>query len=160
MAQNPDPFIELTTIKGRTRPLDNWLTTFHLCLVALPSRPDAQPYVRLGHRALEVFQGADCKTAYLVTGGEQQARRLLGPEADRFVVFLDPERKFVQSLGLSALPAFVHLRADTTLVDVAEGWDPAAWDRVSEGLGKAMAWSRAVYPLPGDPPPFPGWAVS
>lgn len=159
MAQNPDPFIELTTIKGRTRPLDDWLTNFHLCLVALPSRPEAHVYAGLGRRTLEVFQGADCKTAFLVTGNAMQARRLLGDDAERFVVFVDPERKFVQSLGLSHFPAFVHLRADTTLVDAAEGWDPEAWDRVSEGLAKAMAWSRPVYPLPGDPPPFAGWAL-
>ena len=159
MAQNPDPFIELTNLKGRTRPLDDWLTTFHLCLVVLPSRPEAQAYVPAAGRALEVFRGADCKTAFLVTGTEHHARRILGADADRFVVFLDPERKFVESLGLSHLPAFVHLRADTTLVDAAEGWDPKAWDRVAEGLGKAMAWSRPTYPMPGDPPPFEGWAV-
>lgn len=159
MAQNPDPFIELTTIAGRTRPLDDWLTVFHLCLTALPAWPEAQNYVQVAARALEVFRGADCKTAFLVTGNEQQARRLLGPDAGRFVVFLDPDRKFVQSLGLTHLPAFVHLRADTTLVDAAEGWDPGGWDRVAEGLGKAMAWSRPVFPMPGDPPPFDGWAV-
>lgn len=159
MAQNPDPFIELTTIKGRTRPLDDWLTVFHLCLVAVPAWPEVQRYVPLGRRALEVFQGADCKTAFLVTGNETQARRILAADADRFVVFLDPERKFVQSLALARLPAFVHLRADTTLVDAAEGWDPRAWDRVAEGVGKAMAWTRPVYPQPGDPPAFEGWAT-
>lgn len=159
MAQNPDPYIELTTIAGRTRPLDDWLTMFHLCLVALPGRPEAQQYVPLGRRSLEVFQGADCKTAFLVTGREQAARRVLGNAVDDFVVFLDPERKVVSSLGLSHLPAFVHLLADTTLADAAEGWDPQAWHRVSEGLGKAMSWSHPVYPLPGDPSPSEGWAV-
>ncbi|MBI2170043.1 MAG: hypothetical protein HYU28_11185 [Actinobacteria bacterium] len=159
MAQNPDPFVELTNLKGRTRPLDDWLTTFHLCLIALPSRPDTQVYVPVAVRTLEVFRGADCKTAFLITGNEQQARRLLGADADRFVVFLDPERKAVGSLGLTHLPAFVHLRADTTLADAAEGWDPQAWDRVAEGLGAAMAWTRPVYPMPGDPPAFDGWAT-
>jgi len=159
MAQNPDPYIEVTTIAGRTRPLDDWLTIFHLCLVALPARPEAQDYVPVGRRALEVFQGADCKTAFLVSGNEQQARRLLGKAADEFVVFLDPERKLVSGLGLARLPAFVHLRADTALVDAAEGWDPAAWNRVAQGLGKAMAWSSPAYPQPGDPPAFEGWAT-
>lgn len=160
MAQNPDPLLELTSIKGRTRPLDDWLTTFHLCLVVLPGRPDASPYVRLGRRALDVFRGADCKTAFLVTGNEHGARRLLGPAVDQYVVFLDPERAFVKSLGLERIPAFVHLRADTTLVDAAEGWDPEGWHRVSEGLGRDMAWSHATYPQPGDPPPSEGWPAS
>lgn len=159
MATNPDPNIPVTTIKGRTRTLDDWLTIFHLCLVAYPAWPEAARYVPLGRRALEVFQQADCKTAFLVTGTENQARRILGDAAEKFVVFLDPERALVKSLGLGALPAFVHLRADTTLVDAAEGWDPAAWDRVAEGLGRDMRWSRPVYPMPGDPEPFEGWAV-
>lgn len=160
MAQNPDPTVEVTTITGRTRSLDDFLTIFHLCLVAFPTKPEARAYVPLGRRLLDVFRGADCKTAFLVTGNEHQARRLLGDAADHYVVFLDPERQLVTSLGLEALPAFVHLRADTTLVDAAEGWDPAAWHRVSKGLGKEMAWSHAVFPLPGDPSPFDGWAVA
>ncbi|HLG01470.1 MAG TPA: hypothetical protein VI916_13465 [Acidimicrobiia bacterium] len=160
MAKNPDPIIEVTTLQGRTRPLDDWLTISHLCLVALPSRPESQLYVPLGIRALDAFQQADCKTAFLITGSEAQARRLLADDLNRFVVFLDPERTLVESLGLTALPAFVHLRADTTLVDAAEGWDPPAWQRVSAGLAAAMKWSQAVFPLAGDPPPHPGWAVS
>lgn len=158
MAQNPDPFIEVTTIAGRTRPLDDWLTIFHLCLVVLPARPEAQDFVPIARRTLEVFQGADCKTAFLVTGNEPQARRLLGKTADDFVVFLDPERKLVSSLGLERLPAFVHLKADAALVDAAEGWDPTAWQRVAHGLGKDMAWSAPAYPEAGDPRPFEGWA--
>lgn len=160
MAKNPDPMLPVTTIKGRTRPLDDWLTIFHLCLVALPGRPEAAAYVPLGLRALRVFKGADSKTAFLITGNEHAARRVLGKAADEYVVFLDPDRELVQSLGVSHLPAFVHLRADTTLVNAAEGWDPPAWDAVAEGLGEAMKWTRPVYPMPGDPGPFPGWAVT
>lgn len=159
MAQNPDPFIELTALGGRTRPLDDWLTIFHLCLIVLPARPESQRYTGVAARTLEGFRDADCKTAFLVTGSEVNARRILADEADRFVVFLDPERKFVESLGLKALPAFVHLRADTALVDAAEGWDPPAWNRVAQGLGAAMKWSHPVFPMPGDPPPDPGWPV-
>lgn len=160
MAQNPDPTIPVTTLAGTTRALDDWLTFFDLVLVALPGRPESTAYVPLGLRALRVFRDADCRAAWLVTGNDTAARRVLGRHADEFLVFLDPERQLVKSLGLGALPAFVHLRADTTLVDAAEGWDPPAWDRVAEGIGKAMAWTRPVYPLPGDPPPFPGWAVT
>lgn len=159
MAQNPNPLVELQSIRGRSRPLDDWLTIFHLCLVVLPARPEANRYVATARRVLDVFRGADCKTAFLVTGNEHQARRVLADAADRYMVFLDPERALVRELGLERLPAFVHLRADTTLVDAAEGWDPAAWRRVAEGLGEAMAWSHPVLPRRDDPPPFTGWAA-
>jgi hypothetical protein len=36
-------------------------------------------------------------------------------------VLTDPDGSFVRSLGLTHLPALVHLRQDTTLVDAAEG---------------------------------------
>ena len=39
MAQAPDPNIELTTIRGVTRTLNEWTTTFHLALTVLPGRP-------------------------------------------------------------------------------------------------------------------------
>ncbi len=159
MAQNPDPLIEVTTLKGRTRALDDYLTIFHLCLIAIPGRPEARNYVTIGRKALDVFRGADCKTAFLVTGNEHAARRTLGDAADDYVVFVDAERTLVKSLGLERLPAFVHLKADTTLVDAAEGWHPDEWDRVAKGLARDMSWSRPNFGMPGDPPPFAGWGV-
>lgn len=159
MAHNPDPTIPMTTIAGRTRTLDDWTTIFDLCLVILPGWAEAAPYVPLGQRALDVFRGADCRAAFVVTGGEATARKLLAKAADDLLVFLDPERTLVKSLGLARLPAFVHVKADGTLADAAEGWDPPAWHRVAEGLGKTMSWSNPVYPMPSDPPPFEGWSV-
>jgi hypothetical protein len=160
MAQTPDPTIPLANLHGRTRTLDDWLTISHLALVVLPGKPEASKYVALGERALRVFRESDARTAFLVTGNEHAARRVLGPVAERYVVFVDNERALVNSLGLARLPAFVHLRSDCALVDAAEGWDPQAWDRVSESIAKATRWSRAVYPMPGDPAPFEGWAVA
>ena len=49
---------------------------------------------------------------------------MLGDAADEALVFVDPDRTLIESLGLERLPAFVHLRQDTTLVAAAEGWDP------------------------------------
>jgi hypothetical protein len=33
------------------------------------------------------------------------------------------------------------VRQDTSVGAAAEGWDPAAWQRVTDELAKAMAWS-------------------
>ena len=159
MVQDPDPTTPVTTIKGRTRSLDDWLTSFELCLVALPSWLEAAAYVPLGERALRIFQEADCKAAFLVVGNERQARRILGDVVDQYVVFLDPDRTVVTALGLNRLPAFLHVRADATVAASAEGWDPAAWNRVADSLAKTMRWSRPVYPLPGDPRPSEGWPL-
>ena len=72
-------------------------------------------------------------------------------------MFVDPDRALVKSLGLERLPAFVHLRQDTTLVAAAEGWDAREWQRVAREVGKAMAWTVPEVAGSGDPRPTVGW---
>lgn len=159
VAHNPDPTIPLTTIKGVTKSLDDWMTMFHLCLIVLPGRPEASIHLPVAKRILDVFRGADCRTAYLVTGNERSATRVLGAEAEEHLVFCDPESAFVSSLGLTRLPAFVHLNLDTTLVAAAEGWNPREWNAVATGLATAMAWTKPAIPSAKDPAPSEGWAA-
>jgi hypothetical protein len=161
LAQNPDPTVKLTTSKGVTRTLDDWTTMFHLCLVVLPSRPEASAWIPVARRIFATFGDADCRCAFLVAGPEQVAARLLGGVEEHVMTFVDPDLEFVRSLGLQRLPAFVHLRQDTALLASAEGWDPREWQRVAREIGTAMAWS--VPELVGttdEPAPTPGWPIS
>jgi hypothetical protein len=159
MAKNPDPNLKLASIKGVTRTLDDWSTMFHLCLVILPPRPEAAVFIPIAERIFKVFGDSDCRTAFCVVGNEFIARGVLGEAADEYLVFADVGGELTTSLGLSHLPAFVHLRQDTTLAAAAEGWDPPAWQAVAKEIGKAMAWSVPTVAAPGDPPPTPGWAI-
>ncbi|MFN8034360.1 MAG: hypothetical protein U0V73_00270 [Acidimicrobiia bacterium] len=159
MAKNPDPTLALTSLQGVTRTLDDWLTMFHLCLVVLPDRPEAARWLPVIRRMFKVLGDADCRTAVCVTGNAQIAHRVLDTAVGEFLVFVDPERELVTSLGLTHLPAFVHLRQNTTLVSAAEGWDPHAWQRVARGVAEAMAWSTPTVSGAGDPRPTEGWAV-
>lgn len=162
--KNPDPTIAITDLAGTARSLGDWHTMFHLCLVVLPDRPQAAEWLPVINSIFSVFGDADCRTAVAVTANAAITGRILGDGAERFLVFTDPEWALVRTLGLSRLPAFVHLRPDTTLVAAAEGWDPQEWQRVANGLGEAMSWSvpQVAGPLaraPG-PPPTPGWEVA
>jgi hypothetical protein len=74
-------------------------------------------------------------------------------------VFLDPDSALVRALGLEYLPAFVHLRQDTTLVAAAEGWEVAAWQTIATELARAMSWTHPQLSTAGGPPPTPGWAA-
>jgi hypothetical protein len=94
-----------------------------------------------------------------VTGNEFIARGVLGEAESRHLTFVDPGGELATSLGLTHLPAFVHLRQDTTLVAAAEGWDTKEWQRVANEVGKAMAWSVPTVAAAGDPPSTPGWPV-
>jgi hypothetical protein len=156
---NPDPSLKLTSSKGTTRTLDDWSTIFHLCLVILPARPEASAWVPVARRLFRTFGDADCHTAYCVAGPDEVARRIVGEAENEAIVFVDPDGALVRSLGLERLPAFVHLRQDTTLVAAAEGWDPKEWQRVAREVGKALAWTVPEVAGPGDPAPTPGWPL-
>ena len=157
MPSNPDPTLKLTSSKGTTRTLDDWSTIFHLCLVILPARPEASAWVPVARRIFRTFGDADCHTAYCVPGSEEVARRIVGDAENEAIVFVDPDGALVHSLGLERLPAFVHLRQDTTLVAAAEGWDPREWQRVARAVGKSLAWSVPEVAGAGDPAPTAGW---
>ena len=136
--KNPDPTIAITDLAGTARSLGDWHTMFHLCLVVLPDRPQAAEWLPVINSIFSVFGDADCRTAVAVTANAAITGRILGDDAERFLVFTDPERALVSTLGLSRLPAFVHLRPDTTLVAAADGWDPPDWPLSAHGLGPAL----------------------
>jgi hypothetical protein len=93
---------------------------------------------------------------WVVAGTEDDATAFLGPLADEFLTFADPERLYVKALGLERLPAFVFLRVDGQVVAAAEGWNAMEWRKVAESVAEATAWTRAVIPAPGDPQAYAG----
>ncbi|MGH9027142.1 MAG: hypothetical protein ACRDWD_13660 [Acidimicrobiia bacterium] len=159
MADNPDPTLELTSSKGTTRTLDDWSTMFPLCLVMLPPRPEAEAWVPVAERVFRTFRDADCHTVLYVAGPALVAQRILGPAEDRYLTFADPDATLAKALGLGHLPAFVFLRQDTTVAAAAEGWDPAAWQKVVETTARALAWTEPQITGSGDPAATPGWPV-
>jgi hypothetical protein len=92
-------------------------------------------------------------------GNEFIARGVLGEAEQEALTFCDTDGELVKSLGLTHLPALVHLRQDTSLVAGAEGWDPASWQDVVKEIAKAMSWTYPEVARAGDPPPTPGWPV-
>ena len=76
--------------------------------------------------------------------------------ADEFLVYCDPDRTFVRTLGLRQLPAFVFVRLDGTVQASAEGWNAAEWRKVADEIAVATAWISPNIPVPGDPGPFHG----
>jgi hypothetical protein len=160
MAKNPDPTIKVSTSKGVTRTIDDWSTMFHLCLVILPARPEATDWLPVARRIFATFGDADCHTAFVVAGPESVAERVLGDQEEAAAMtFVDPDLELVRGLGIERLPAFVHLRQDTTVVAATEGWDPREWQRVAREVGRALAWTVPEVSGPGDPPRHAGWPV-
>ena len=149
--------IKLTTIGSESRPLEEWVTTFHLASVVLdPYTNESSWILKPATRILEAFRGADVRVNLVVTCGAEEAKQFLGPLADQFLVFCDPDRTFVRGLGVATLPAFVFVRGDGSVQAAAEGWNPAEWRQVAKAIADNTSWIAPTIPGSGDPSPFHG----
>lgn len=154
---SPRPDVLLDPLGGEARPLEDWVTTFHLVVVVLdPYTYESSWIIDAAGRILTAFKGADCRVGWLVTADEDQAEAFLGPWADELITFADPDRELVRELGLTTLPAIVHLDHELRVVGSAEGWDPAQWRPVASNLAEVMHWTRPAIPGDGDPTPYVG----
>ncbi len=160
MAQNPDPALTLTSVKGVTRTLDDWATVFNLAIVLLPARPEAAAWVPVIERIYATFGDSDVRTTICVAANAAITRRIIGDAADRWLVFCDPDEALAKGLGLERLPAFVHLRQDTSLVTAAQGWSPTEWQKVADEIARTKHWTSPIVTGAGNPPPTPGWPIA
>ncbi len=159
MAVNPDPSVELTSVAGATRTIDDWATMFHLAIVILPPRPEASAWVPVIDRMYGVLGDSNVRTTICVNAEPQITRRILGGADERWLTFADPDAGLARALKLESLPAFVHLRQDTSLVSAAEGWSPSAWQGVADGIAKSHGWATPTVADRTNPTPTPGWPV-
>lgn len=156
MADAPADLL-LTSVGGAGHRLREWLTTFHLVVVALdPYTPESAWLLPSIARILRVYDGADCRVAMLVATDDADARSFLGPYAKEFLTFADPERTAIKGLGLEYVPALVHVRQDLSIAGIAEGWHPREWKAITDNLSLVMSWSRPTIPGPRDPAPYDG----
>jgi hypothetical protein len=157
VARDPSGDLELTTIDGEKRTVEEWLTNFHLLVVCLdPYTSESAWVLDTGERILTVFQEADVRVSWLATSDAQGARTFLGPLSRRFLTFADPDRVAVKGMGLERLPALVWLKTDLTIGGAAEGWDPHEWKALCDKLAEVMSWKGPLIPERDDPAAFAG----
>ena len=88
----------LTSLGGEARPLEEWLTTFHLASVVLdPYTNESSWVLKTAARILENLRGTDARVNFVVTADADGADAFLGPLTDEFLVFCDPDRAFVRT---------------------------------------------------------------
>jgi len=149
--------LTLTPLTGDAKTLHQWLTTFHLASVVLdPFTNESAWILKTAARILRQFSGAAVRINFIVTCDASDAREFLGPYADEFLVFCDPDRVAVKALGLSELPAFVLIKSDGSVPVAAQGWTSADWKEVAAAVATLTSWSRPTIPGPGDPGSFRG----
>jgi hypothetical protein len=149
--------LSLAPLGGEARELHAWLTTFHLASVVLdPYTNESSWVLKTAIRILDDLRGSHARVNFIVTADEADTKRFLGPIADDFLVFCDPDRAIVTAMGLERLPAFAFIRVDGEVVAKAEGWSSAAWREVAEAIATTTKWRAPMIPAPGDPSPFAG----
>jgi hypothetical protein len=155
VALNTD--VKLHPLGGEPVTLADQTQLFHLVAVVLDPYTDESAWVlEAAANILSQLREADCRTAWLITCIEDDARAFLGPLAEQFLTFCDPEREVVAALGVEQIPALVHVGTNQELVGRADGWDPATWRPITDELARILAWNRPAFPRPGDPVAFPG----
>lgn len=152
--------LELTPLSGEGQTTSQWLSMFHLLIVVLdPYTVESSAILDTAARVLATFRGADVRTAFLCTADADATRGYLGPLVDEFLTFTDPDRTVVSAMELVEVPALVVVNQAAELEGVAEGWNPDAWQDVTDDLAQIMAWTGPVLPDPADPPAFAGSRV-
>jgi hypothetical protein len=151
---------ELTPLDGESRSLSEWLTTFPLVPVVLdPYTHESAWILDTARRVLTTYKEADCRPCWIVAASADDAKKFLGPYADEFLTFADPDRTALKGWGIEAAPAFALVRQDGNIVAKAEGWDPESWREVAEAIDSQTMWNRPQLPADGDPAPFAGTAL-
>jgi hypothetical protein len=157
VVNQPPGDLQLTTVAGESRTLSEWVTNFHLVLFTVdPYTNESSWLLPTMTRIMEVFSGADCRVAFLSTSDSADAKAFLGPLADRFLTYADPDRAVIKALGLDQLPAVVHISTDLTVQGAAQGWHAGEWRAVCNRLTTQMSWGKVLLPDRGDPVPFAG----
>lgn len=157
MATVVTPDVTLSPVSGEPRPIEDWVTVFHIVLVIVdPYTHESSWLIKTAGRILRNFREADCRVGWLVAGTDEQAKSFLGPWCEELLTFVDPERKVIEALGLERLPAIVHIDHSLNLVASAEGWNPSEWRSVSKGLAEQMSWNSPAIPIQDDPTPYSG----
>jgi hypothetical protein len=157
VAANPPPDLVLSSLTGRSRSVREWVTTFHLLVVAVdPNSSQSRWIVPTAARVLTVYEQADCRVGWLVAGDAKDARRFLGRWATDILTFVDPDLTAIKAFGLETLPAILHLNQELRVINAVEGWEPFAWRALATELSHVMSWSKPLLPAPGDPGPFDG----
>lgn len=158
-ALDGDP--ELNPLNGDARPFSDWLTTFPMLVGAIdPYTHESSWLLDTMQRIFHHYRGAGVRNVWLATAPVEGATQFLGPYAEEFLSFADPDYTATKALGLSTLPALALVKQDGTIAASAEGWDPAAWREVAQAVSDITGWTPLAIPGPKDPAPYAGTAVN
>jgi|GEM_PF-6482540 len=141
MTSAPNPTLSLTTIDGKSRSLDDWTTVFQQLWVVLPPKAESESFIGLAEKIFKTFGDSDVRCAYLVPAGEQVATKIMAKTKLKTQCFLDEDGSICKALGITTTPSLVHIRQDTSVAHIANGFDLGTWMQTCDDIAKAIRWT-------------------
>ncbi len=158
-ALDGDP--ELTPLNGDARPFSDWLTTFPMLVGTIdPYTHESSWLLDTMHRIFHHYKDSDVRVVWMATAPVEGAKQFLGPYADDYLSFADPDYTAAKALGLTTLPALTLVKQDGSIAASTEGWDPKAWRSLAGTLSDLTGWTPLAIPGPKDPAPYAGTTFS
>lgn len=150
----------LDPINGDARPFSEWLTTFPMLLGVIdPHTHESSWLLDTIRRVFAHYREAGVRVAWLATAPAVGTKAFLGPYAEEFLTFSDPDYAATRALGLDTIPALVFVKQDGTIAATAQGWNPETWRDVSDAIEELTDWTPIAIPGPGDPAPYAGTPI-
>ena len=155
MASELPADLTLTPLDGDGRTVSEWLTTFHLAPVVVdPYTNESSWILDTAARVLRTLEGADVRVCWLVAADAEGAAAFLGPLAEEFLTFVDPDRVAIEALGVERLPAFAFVMMDGSIAGGGRGVAPVAVACGGGEGGRGHGLEGPAHPRAGRPPPL------
>ncbi len=145
MTSTTNPTLEITSLNGTTRTLDDLTTMFTQVWIALPARGEAKEYEGVISSIFKTFGDSDARCAILIPGDIRGAELVKESMNINFQYFVDPDFEVCKALGITSLPAIVHVRQDTSVANIVNGFDVNKWHEVSKKIGKVLRWTTPSF---------------
>ncbi|MFN8016017.1 MAG: hypothetical protein U0R17_05365 [Acidimicrobiia bacterium] len=141
MTTTPNPTLQLTTIDGITRSLDDWTTVFTNLWVVLPPKLEANEIIPVAEQIFKTFGDSDARCAYLIPASEQVAKKVLSQTSTKAQCFIDEDAKVCGALGVTQTPSLVYIRQDTAVTHIAQGFNLENWIKTCDEIAKTLRWT-------------------
>ena len=145
MTTTPNPTLEISSINGKSHSLDDLTTMFTQVWVVLPARGEAKDYEKVAKSIFKTFGDSDARCAILIPGDPRSAELVKETLDLNVQYFTDPDFKVCDALGVTSLPALVHIRQDTSVANIANGFDVEQLNATCKNIAKALRWTTPSF---------------
>jgi hypothetical protein len=145
MTSTTNPTLQITSLNGISHSLDDLTTMFTQVWVVLPPRAEAKEFEKIINSIFKTYGDSDARCAILIPGDIRSARLVEGSIDINAQYFTDEDFKICDALGITSLPALIHIRQDTSVANIANGFDINAWNNTCKEISKALRWTTPNF---------------